>query len=57
LAPPSSTIPVFFVIQPIVVEYRKEYITVILWSLRCWRWRWQNLHRELFLEAYHLLSG
>jgi hypothetical protein len=55
LAPSSSAIPGSFVIQPMMVKYRKKYITVesisscvqqvTLWSLRYWRWRGQNLHR------------
>lgn len=28
LAPPELEIPAFFVVQPIVVEYRKDYIAV-----------------------------
>lgn len=53
MAPSKLKIPFFFIVQPIALEDSKEYIKVerinscvqhtVLWSLGCWRGRWQNL--------------
>ena len=44
--PPELKIPAFFIVQPIVVEYSKEYLAVerihrcikwnVFWLLGCW---------------------